>query len=320
MPQPIAVIGATGLAGQATVEALLARGRAVRAIARRPPPARPGLEPRAADASQVEALAAALEGVEAAVLCARPEYWAWPRELVPMVRAALEACRRAGCRLVYCDNLYAYGVPGGPLTEASPLRPHGPKGRARLEAARLLEGQAAVPVAIARSADFYGPGAAYPNLRMLFGAALEGKPVRLLGAAEVPHSVSYLGDVGAGLAALALAPEARGQVWHLPVAPPCTERALAQRVVALAGTASRVSTLPAWATLLLYRVGGLFNRELGELPEVLYQHTRPFVVDDARFRRAFGFGALDQDQALRATLDFWRGQLRPLAAAAPRPA
>lgn len=322
MSPPIAVIGGTGLAGRATVEALLARGRSVRVIARHPA-ARPGVELVAADASDPASLARALEGAEAAVLCARPDYWRWPTELVPMVEAAAEAGRRAGARLVYCDNLYGYGVPEGPLTEASPLRPHGPKGRARVAAAQaLLRAHEAgtVQVAIGRAADFYGPGAEYPNLKLLFGAALQGAPVRLLAPGDLPHSVSFLGDVGAGLATLALAPRACGQVWHLPVAPPTTERAFAERVVALAGSSSKVSVVPAWAVDALYAVSGLFSPTMRELPEVQYQHRVPFVVDDGRFVREFGVRAIDQDRALRLTLDFWRGQLGLPASPAGRAA
>ncbi len=321
MQSPIAVIGGTGFAGSATVNALVARKHAVRLIARTVPTgARPLVEPFAADASNADSLTVALEGVGTAILCARPDYWKWPTELVPMIQAVVTAARRTGTRLVFCDNLYAYGIPDGPLTETSPLRPHGPKGRARKEAAEVLmrhHEAGHLKVAIGRGADFYGEGADYPNLKMLFGAALEGKPVRLMGKADVLHSVSYLGDVGNGLATLATRDEAFGQVWHLPVAKPETEWQLAEKVVAAAGAGSTISSIPPWAVSAMFRVAGLFSPMMRELPEVQYQHERPFVVDDSRFVAAFGERAVDQHLAITRTLDFWRERL---GLSAPGPA
>jgi len=311
--QLITVVGGTGFAGAATVEALIARRQAVRVISRKAPASLPpGVEFRSADASSLSSLTPALEGSTAVILCARPDYWKWPQELVPMISAVAEATRRAGARLVYCDNVYAYGRFEGLLTEATPYRPHGPKGRARKEAAELLmrlHEEGTLPVTIGRAADFYGPGVDYPNLKMLFGAALAGKTVRVLGKGNLPHSVSYMGDVGAGLATLALRDEALGQVWHLPVAPPTTEVSLAQKIVQLAGTASGVKTTPDWAVHALFSVMGLFSTMMKELPEVLYQHEEPFVVDDSRFRTTFNQSALSQEVALRRTLDWWRATL-----------
>ncbi len=313
MSSLFAVIGGTGFAGAATVNAFVERGHRVRVISRHvKPDARPKVEAIAADANEVTSLTKALEGVHTAVLCARPDYWRWPTELVPMFQRALDAAKQTGTRLVLCDNLYAYGIPDGPLTESSPLRPHGPKGRARKEGAELLMrahelGQ--VQVAIGRAADFYGPGIDYPNLKMLFGNAVEGKTIRLLGAGEAMHSVSFIKDVGRGLATLAENDAAFGDVWHLPVAPPMPEKELVRRIVELAGTGAAIASTPSWAVHALFKVMGLFSPMMRELPEVQYQHELPFVVDDSRFVKAFGQRATPMDEAVRETLEFWRERL-----------
>lgn len=323
MSSLFAVIGGTGFAGAATVNAFAERGHRVRVISRHAKPdARPNVEAVAADANDVAALTKALEGVHTAVLCARPDYWRWPTELVPMFQRALDAATRTGSRLVLCDNLYAYGVPDGPLTESSPLRPHGPKGRARKEGAELLMrahelGQ--VQVAIGRAADFYGPGIDYPNLKLLFGNAVEGKTVRLLGTGEAMHSVSFIKDVGHGLVTLAENDAAFGSVWHLPVAPPMPEKELVRRIVELSGTGASIASTPTWAVHALFKVMGLFSPMMRELPEVQYQHELPFVVDDSRFVKAFGQRATPMDDAVHETLDFWRERLgvtRPRVASA----
>lgn len=315
-----AVIGGTGFAGAATVNAFVERGHRVRVISRHvKPDARPNVETIAADANDVASLTKALEGVHTAVLCARPEYWRWPTELVPMFRRALDAAMQTGTRLVLCDNLYAYGIPDGPLTETSPLRPHGPKGRARQEGAELLmraHELGEVKVAIGRAADFFGPGVDSTPTKMLFGNAVQGKSVRLFGTGDTLHSVSFIEDVGRGLVTLAEHDEAFGQVWHLPVAPPMTEQAWVRRIVELAGTGVSVSTTAPWAVHALYRVMGLFSPLLRELPEMQYQHEGPFVVDDSKFVNAFGQRATPMDQAVRETLEFWRERLGRTRAAA----
>ncbi|MBL8936074.1 MAG: NAD-dependent epimerase/dehydratase family protein [Archangium sp.] len=313
MSSLFAVIGGTGFAGAATVNAFVERGHRVRVISRHVKAgAQPKVEAVAADANDVAALTTALEGVHTAVLCARPDYWRWPTELVPMFQRAIDAASRTGTRLVLCDNLYAYGIPDGPLTESSPLRPHGPKGRARKDGAELLMrahelGQ--VQVAIGRAADFYGPGIDYPNLKLLFGNAVEGKTVRLLGTGEAMHSVSFIKDVGHGLVTLAENDAAFGAVWHLPVAPPMPEKELVRRIVELAGTHATIASTPAWAVHALFKVMGLFSPMMRELPEVQYQHELPFVVDDSRFVKAFGQRATPMDEAVLETLAFWRDRL-----------
>lgn len=313
MSSLFAVIGGTGFAGAATVNAFVERGHRVRVISRHvKADVRAKVETTAADATDVAALTKALEGVHAAVLCARPDYWRWPQELVPMFQRAIDAASRTGTRLVLCDNLYAYGVPDGPLTESSPLRPHGPKGRARKAGAELLmraHEQGQVQVAIGRAADFYGPGIDYPNLKLLFGNAVEGKTVRLLGSGEALHSVSFIKDVGHALVTLTENDSAFGDVWHLPVAPPMPEKELVRRIVDLAGTGATIASTPAWAVHALFKVMGLFSPMMRELPEVQYQHELPFVVDDSRFVKAFGQRATPMDEAVLETLAFWRERL-----------
>ena len=65
-----------------------------------------------------------------------------------------------GVRLVYADNLYAYGPIDGPLTEDLASRATGPNGRVRaMLADQLLMAHAAgtVRATIGRASDYYGP-------------------------------------------------------------------------------------------------------------------------------------------------------------------
>ena len=122
-----------------------------------------------------------------------------------------------------------------------------------------------------------------------------GKPDQL-------HSYSYTPDVTAGLITLATAPAAAGEIWHLPVTETRTTRQVIKDVYKMAG--SRPRTMAAGPLTL--RVLGLIKPEMREFLHTLYQFTDRWVVDDSKFRAAFGQQATPVDQALATTLDWYR--------------
>ncbi len=63
----------------------------------------------------------------------------------------------------------------------------------------------------------------------------------------------------------------------------------------------------------LIRAGGLIVPYLREFGEVAYQFTGPFVVDSAAFQATFNAAPIPVDEALDATLTWWRDQGRDAA-------
>jgi len=53
---------------------------------------------------------------------------------------------------------------------------------------------------------------------------------------------------------------------------------------------------------IVLRVGAWFSPLLRELPEVAYQHDRPFVMDSTAARTTFGLEPAPWDEILRDTL------------------
>lgn len=300
------VLGAAGGIGSHVVEALLATGRAVRAVTRTPVPLPDGAEARVADLRDPAALRAAVAGAEVVVHAAQPPYTRWAREFPPLTAAIADAAE--GTRLVFADNLYGYGPVDGPLTEDLPGAATDAKGRVRVAMAEDLlrrHAEGRLEVVIGRASDYFGPrGTGTVAGEAMVPAAIRGATVRVTGRPDVPHSWSYLPDVGRALALLADAPA--GRVHHLPVGPPCSQQELADAFARAAGhERARVSALPG----PLHRVLALGHPMLRELLGTRYQFTAPFVVDDGRFRREVGpFVPTPLDEAAAATVAWFRGR------------
>jgi nucleoside-diphosphate-sugar epimerase len=304
------VFGATGGIGGALVAELLRRGKTVRAVSR-DGKAPHGAEGTAADAADPEQAAAAARGAGAVYHCVNPGYTRWPELLPPISRSILGAAESSGAKLVFADNLYAYGPVDGPLREDLPPVAGGPKGRTRVEvAAELLaahrEGRARVT--IGRASDYYGPGGASSTSgEPVFGRIVAGKRPQWTGRLDVPHTFHYLRDIAHGLLTLAERPEADGEVWHLPAAPPLTAQEFFDLVFEAAGRPTPAKAQIAGPAVLA--VAGIFSPTLRELRETAYQFRRPFVIDSAKFERAFGrLEPTPHRDAVERTVEWFRSR------------
>ncbi len=303
-PQPArhVVLGGNGVVGRETLRALLERGVQPVSVGRRPSDV-DGVTSVVADLLDADDAARALKGADVAYLTVGLPYSAkvWARDWPTLASNVIAAATSNNTRLVYLDNVYAYGRVDGPMTERTPVRPAGAKGEARADVLRLLDAAAArgLSVTVARSADFYGPGA---TTSMVNGFVIDkvaaGKPGTWIFDADQPHSLTYTPDIGDALALLGTAPRpATGapQVWHLPTAPAVTGR----EVIALAaGPDARTSVMSATTM----RIGALFNSAARETLAMAYQYTSPYVFDSTRFEEAFGMTPTPLADGLRAAV------------------
>jgi hypothetical protein len=135
------VLGAAGGTGSAVVRELAARGLRVRAVTRGGTTDTPeGVEQVAADVGTAEGAGRACDGAAVVYHCAQPGYTQWPELFPPMTRAVIDGAAAAGAKLVFADNLYVYGPPDGAMTEETPQRARGKKGRTRIEMADAVLG------------------------------------------------------------------------------------------------------------------------------------------------------------------------------------
>jgi nucleoside-diphosphate-sugar epimerase len=302
----IHVVYGAGQVGVPLALRLVARGHEVRVVTRSGAGAgTPGVVAVKADAAEPEAAAAAAREATALYHCMNPPYRArtWEEQLPRLAEALLAAAGRSGARLVVLDNLYAYGDPRGrALDEESPVDPCSRKGEIRARVAgRLLEAhrRGDARVVLGRASDFVGPGGVNTYFgEQLWRRVLAGRSAQAITRTDTRHSYHYVPDVAAALAALGEAPEqALGRSWMLPVAPAITTGEMLARLAAAAGYPARVERVPRLVVSLL----AVFLPLLREIQEMEYQWDGDFVVDDRRFRAAFGLAPTPLDEVVRAT-------------------
>jgi nucleoside-diphosphate-sugar epimerase len=302
------VVFGAGPLGRYTAVALLEMGHTVRLINRsgQMAAAPAGAEIVASDAYDVAKNREVTRGATAVYQCAQPHYHAWAQKFPPLQRAILDGAAANGAKLVVGDNLYMYGRFSGPLREDSPINPHTQKGKVRAAMAQeVLNAHASgkIRAAIGRASDFFGP---YDTALTDYAIrpAVQGKPVNLLGRADQPHSFTYVKDFGRLLATLGARDEAAGQVWFAPSNPPVTQAAFVKLLEAELGRPVQARV----AGPLLMRFLGLFNKEMAETVEMMYEWLHPFVIDSSKAEKAFGLQATPLATAVQETIA-WRRML-----------
>jgi len=304
---PENVVFGTGPLGLAVARRLAAEGKQVRIVNRSgKAPAPQGAEVVAADATDIAASRTVCEGATVVYHCATGAYGRWAQFLPPLMNGIIEGTSSANAKLVYGDNLYAYGLVDGPITEDLPYRPIGPNTRARADVANtLMNAHAAgkVRATIGRASDFYGPYARQSTAGdSIFARALAGKGAQVLGALDVPHTYTFIDDFASGLATLAEHDEALGEVWHVPSAETVTTRRFLEMVFAKLQVPITLRPVPKLAVALL----ALFNPAMAAVSETAYQREHPWVVDHSKFSHAFGGRRTPHERAISLTLDWFR--------------
>ena len=315
------ILGAGGVVADGLAKFLSERGMPVRLVSRRGV-GLPGTETVQADVTILDQAVRAVGGASVVFLCVGLKYrrkvWAelWPRIMTNVI----EACKQAGAKLIFFDNVYAYGLVDGPMTEATLVNPRSRKGEIRASlAAQLLDEtkSGALTAIIARAADFYGPGAGASSVpgRLVFAPLASGKKAGWLVNDRVPHSYTYTPDIAPALAALAGASDAWNQVWHLPTAPqPPTGREFIEMAARSFGVEPRYRVLSKG----LLRLIGLFVRDIAESRELLYQSEFPYVFDSTKFDKRFGSGATPYAEAIRQTAEYYKPRVTAGTADRPR--
>jgi nucleoside-diphosphate-sugar epimerase len=308
-PSTHVIVGA-GPVGTTTALLLADLGHQVKVITRSGGgPKHPNVERVALDAINVSALTKATAGAAAIYNCVNPPYHRWPTDWPPLANAMLAAAESSGAVLVIMGNLYGYGPMTQPMKESDPLASTGVKGGVRIKMWRdalAAHESGRIRATEVRASDFIGPEVLNSHLgERVIPKLLKGKGVQVLGNPDMAHSFTFMPDVARSLVTAATDERAWGKAWHVPTNPAISSREMITTMSKIAGVAPvKVSSIPN----ALLKVGGLFSPMFRELPEMLYQFDRPFLVDSSLFTSTFGLNATPLDEALGATVNWYSGR------------
>jgi nucleoside-diphosphate-sugar epimerase len=299
------ILGANGVIAQELSRALATSNDRIRQVSRNPRRVSPTDETMAADLLDAKSTAQAVAGSDVAYLVAGLRYdtAVWQQEWPRVMRNVIDACKRARCRLVFFDNVYAYGRVDGAMTEDTPFNPISRKGEVRAKIATMLLDEMRareLQATILRAADFYGPGAtqSLPHATV-FTRLKSGKTPQWVGNAKAVHTFTFTPDAGRAVAVLGRSSDAYGRTWHLPTSKESLNgEGFVRLACELAGRPYGLQVAPRW----LLRLMGLFMPVLRESDEMMYQFEYDYRFDSSRVESKFGLAATPYRQGIAASL------------------
>lgn len=301
------VLGAGSGLGAEIARQLVAQGREVRGVTRTGNGIPVGVANHRADILDRTAAVDACSGASVVHLAANVAYPHWLETFPTMVDNAIVAAEAAGAKLVFTDNLYAYGPVDGPVTEQTPERPVGPKEKLRSRLGRALidaHERGRVRVAIGRVSDYYGPDArmSLPDELILEPLARQRNPM-WFAPLHLPHTFGYSVDTAKALITLGDDDRADGKVWHTPAAPTLAVSDFIALAGAISGRARRPIRLPG----AIPRLMAVFDKRLRGYAELDHQRTKPWIVDHSAYDNAFGpVPVTSHEEGIEHTIAWYR--------------
>lgn len=285
------ILGANGTIARELSKALVSYTTNIRQVSRSPSKVNASDETFAANLLDTQATSDAVSGSEVVYLVAGLAYNAaiWHEQWPRVMRNVIDACKKHNARLVFFDNVYAYGHVEGAMTETTPFNPISKKGEIRAKIASMLldEMQAGnLQAMITRSADFYGPSVvqSFPHATVFQRLKAQKSP-QWIGNPNAVHTFTFTPDAGQAVAMLGRIPDAYGQTWHLPTTKePLTGSEFVRLACELANQPYKLQLAPPW----LLKLMGLFMPVLRENQEMMYQFDYDYRFDSSKIESAYG--------------------------------
>jgi nucleoside-diphosphate-sugar epimerase len=305
------ILGANGVIGREVSKALPAHQVQIRQVSRNPRKVNETDELVSADLLNYAETEKAVAGSEVVYLLAGLPYETalWQRDWPRVMQHTIDACKKHQAKLVFFDNVYAYGLVSGKMTEETPYNPISKKGEVRAKiATQLLEEVKAknLSAMIVRGADFYGPGATLSLTHATVSERLiAGKGPQWIGDPMKIHTFTYTPDAGQCVARLGTTPSAFNQTWHaLTSQEMITGADYVRMACEIMNQKYRIQAMPKWGVRML----GLFIPVLREFVEMMYQFEQDYVFDSTRFEKQFSMSPTPVRKGIEETLRFLQHQ------------
>lgn len=304
------ILGSTGIIGTEVAKALFKSfTKDIRLVSRNPKQVNSADQLFKADLLDRDQVMQAIKGSEVVYLTAGIQYSAkiWAEQWPVIMQNVIDACKAQKAKLVFFDNVYTYGKVDGWMTEETPYNPCSKKGEIRLKIVNNLLDEVKkgnLQALIARAADFYGPDTplSFVNVMVLENLAKGKKPQWMIDVNK-KHSFSYTPDAGLATAKLGNTPSAYNQVWHVP-----TDRNILTGKEFIEQAAKAFDVKPAYMVLpkWMVQMAGLFNSNIKESVEMLYQSKYDYLFDSSKFEKAFDYKPTAYEEGIKATAAAYR--------------
>lgn len=299
------ILGSSGVIGTELAKSLTQYTDKIRLVSRNPKRVNPTDQLVIADLTNPEQVLTAVEGSDVVYLTVGLEYKinVWQTKWPVIMQNVIDACKTHKAKLVFFDNVYAYGLVRGWMKEDTLVNPLSKKGEVRAQIAQMIMSEVEhghLDAIIARAADFYGPKTPLSFATVtVFHNLKKGKPAQWFIDANKKHSMTYTPDAGKATAILGNTNSAYNQIWHLP-----TDKNVltGKEFIELAAKAfdvkPRYTVLKKW----MIQIVGFFVPVVKESIEMLYQNEHDYLFDSTKFEKTFNFTPTSYKDGIAATV------------------
>lgn len=285
------VMGITGGFGGAVAQALARQGWSLRALMRdgnRLPARFRGAEVIEGDATDIEAVRRAAQGVDLMVYGVNPPSYNWKGRALPMLENSARIAEDLSLTILFPGNVYVFDPADGPdFDEQAPLHPQTSKGELRVAMERRLQqaSERGARVIVLRMGDFIGVHAPSTWLGALVKYRVGGYSISTPGPVHLRHTWAYLPDAARTAVALVEQKDTlpAWNVFHFQgYCLSLYEIAKALREVS--GLPVQLKSFPWWALQLMAPFSTLYRGLL----EMRYLWQQEVNLDNSKLQRALG--------------------------------
>ncbi len=298
------ILGSSGIIGTELAKALTQYTDKIRLVSRNPKRVNPNDQLVVADFTDASQVLSAVEGSEVVYLTVGLQYkiGVWQTQWPIIMKNVIDACKTNKSKLVFFDNVYAYGLVKGWMKEDTLVNPSSKKGEVRAQIAQMIMSEVErghLDAIIARAADFYGPNTLLSFATVtVFHNLKKGKTAQWFIDANKKHSMTYTPDAGKATAILGNTASAYNQIWHLP-----TDKNVLTGKEFIEVAAKAFNVEPKYMVLKKWMIQmvGYFVPVVKESYEMLYQNEYDYLFDSTKFERAFDFKPTSYQDGIMAT-------------------
>lgn len=303
------ILGASGVIGTELAKALTQYTNKIRLVSRNPKRVNSNDQLVIADLTNAQQVLSAVEGSEIVYLTVGIQYKIseWQKNWPVIMKNVIDACKMNKSKLVFFDNVYAYGLVKGWMKEDTLINPVSKKGEVRAQIAQMIMSEVEkghIDAIIARAPDFYGPNTPLSFATVtVFHNLKKGKKAQWFIDANKKHSMIYTPDAAKATAILGNTNFAYNQIWHLP-----TDKNALTGKEFINIAAKEFGVRPDYITLKKWMIQmiGAFVPVVKESIEMLYQNEYDYLFDSTKFENAFNFVPTSYKDGIAATVKSMR--------------